>query len=74
MANLNLSYKGIGKPFQEVFPPDLKEDAINNLKEKVCWTMKTNNIPPERVWNLDETALKMIGSGRVPRARSQSRS
>ena len=40
--------------------------ATNNLQEKICWVMRQHNVPPNRVWNIDETALKMFGSSRSP--------
>jgi hypothetical protein len=64
LRSLDRSYKAVGKPSQEVIVADAREAATNNLREKMCWLMRTHDVPPERVWNIDETALKMLGSSK----------
>ena len=62
--NLNNSYKAIGKPNHEVMSEYERADATDNLREKICWLMRQHNLPPDRVWNIDGIALKMLGSSK----------
>ena len=62
IGNLNNSYTAIRKPNQEVVSEYKKEDATDNLLEKIRWLKRQHNVPPDRVWNIDKTALKMLGS------------
>ena len=42
-----------------LFPWEV-EWAKGNLKHKVCWLMDVYNVPPERVINIDESAVCVI--------------
>ena len=59
-----LADKAIGKQTQGVTSEDDIADATDDLREKICWFMRQHNVPPDRVWNIDETALKMLGSSK----------
>lgn len=60
LRTMGLSYKRPGGPLAAHMGADERVDSQANLREKLSYTMKQHNIDPSRVYNLDETSLRLL--------------
>jgi hypothetical protein len=62
LNEMNYSYKGTALGIAPRLSLAEVEDAQGNLRLKIAWLQKHHAIPWDRVWNMDETAVKLLPS------------
>jgi transposase len=60
LNKLDLRYKKSSNPAQKVQPAEKVAAAIKLLRMKLVWLQHEYNVPWARVWNMDETAVRIL--------------
>ena len=60
LLSMGLSYKSSTGQSTCMHTPQQKETNIRLLKLRLCWSRHEHSVPPNRVFNIDETALRLL--------------